>query len=408
MMQKEIERLKEELINHLKWGRPSDWHNSMFDDLSEKIFQKTGTSLSPSTLKRFLDRVNYQGKLSVNTYDTICKFLDYENWRSYRVKHLNKSSIRPRLKINQKAFYVGAGFVLAVFVGIIISNRQVEIDIDNSDYKFSSRVLDDNYPKGVQFKYGLPKGLISDSTFIQQYWDPRRTIKISKHDSIANGTYYFPGFFRAKLLINDKVLREHELFLKSDGWMGTIEYEGVPKYFDPIIKENGLYYPQEIIEEVNDSENELYSIFHIVDSFSNISADDFSLSFRMQSISENSWAICRHESIYILGNKTAMIIPLSKLGCTSENNIMLGSIYLKGNKYDLSSLNASMNSDELISINVKNKYLEVFKNDQIIYQLEYRDNIGSLVGLRFKSQGLIEISEIELMNSEDHQIDINL
>src|SRR5262245_33362422 len=36
----------------LGWGNASDWSNADFDNLSDKIFEKTGTRLSLSTLRR--------------------------------------------------------------------------------------------------------------------------------------------------------------------------------------------------------------------------------------------------------------------------------------------------------------------------------------------------------------------
>ena len=47
-----IENLKNRISNHLGWGNHENWKNKDFEDLSEKIFEKTNVQLSAVTLKR--------------------------------------------------------------------------------------------------------------------------------------------------------------------------------------------------------------------------------------------------------------------------------------------------------------------------------------------------------------------
>ena len=35
-----IEKLKDQLVKHLNWGDPKQWHSAMFTELSEKIFEQ--------------------------------------------------------------------------------------------------------------------------------------------------------------------------------------------------------------------------------------------------------------------------------------------------------------------------------------------------------------------------------
>ena len=95
------------------------------------------------------------------------------------------------------------------------------------------------------------EGVQSDSIYIQQFWDITKTIKISTDQKQATGQYYYPGYFRAKLLIDGEIIKEHGLFIKTDDWLGTIDYNPIPKYIES--KEflsNQLSFSPAVINEI--------------------------------------------------------------------------------------------------------------------------------------------------------------
>ncbi|MBK6478861.1 MAG: hypothetical protein IPF93_11315 [Saprospiraceae bacterium] len=52
----------------------------------------------------------------------------------------------------------------------------------------------------------------------------------NKHDHSA--IYYYPGYFRAKLLIDSQVVKTHDVQIATDGWLCLIENGDRPLYFD--------------------------------------------------------------------------------------------------------------------------------------------------------------------------------
>ena len=393
----DLTRLQRQIGEKLGWGPISSWHSSMFQELSEQVFEETQVMLSVPTLKRFFGVVKHDGTPSITTLDALARFVGNENWRVFKLTNGKKGTrvLKPR-----KSVYVTVGFILALVTISLIGNKRPEVVINSSEFSFTSKVLSKEYPNSVVFDFEIPGTLRADSLKIQQYWDPTKTIDISKDQSQATGIYYFPGYFRAKLLADGKEAKAHDLFLKSNGWLGSIDYQPVPKYFHPISDENSLTFPKEIMDEVSVLEGPRSSTFHFVDNLGNISGDNFSLKSTIESTFDDRWAVCQTLRIFCLGTTGAMIIPFSKIGCSSDNNLMLNDVYLRGKETDLSALSADFSSPVDLEIQVQDKQITVFIDGSEVYTNTYTESMGRLVGLRFRFLGLGEVLDYEL---RDHQ-----
>src|SRR5688572_20850844 len=73
----------------LGWGSSGNWTNQDFEELSERIFDKTQVKLSVSTLKRIWGKVKYDSSPNTATLNALAVFLGYENWKSFRQQHAN-------------------------------------------------------------------------------------------------------------------------------------------------------------------------------------------------------------------------------------------------------------------------------------------------------------------------------
>ena len=216
----------------LGWGTSKSWHNDVFIELSEKIQQKTQVLLSPTTLKRVWGKVNYKNAPSISTLNTLAQFAGFLNWRDFK----NKASVRKptwlerRISPNLGIIIASAAAMTILFLSLYSMTGKNENKIpDYSQIEFTSRPITDGLPNSVVFDFNL-EGIKSDSIYIQQFWDKTKTIKISSEQHQATGQYYYPGYFRAKLLIDGKIIKEEDLFIKTKDWIGTIDYEPIPKY----------------------------------------------------------------------------------------------------------------------------------------------------------------------------------
>src|ERR1700749_3680397 len=78
----------------LNWGDSIIWGNDDFEQLSEKIFDKTKVQLSVSTLKRIWGKVRYENFPTSATLNALACYLDYESWRDFRQKNQDNESFQ--------------------------------------------------------------------------------------------------------------------------------------------------------------------------------------------------------------------------------------------------------------------------------------------------------------------------
>lgn len=402
-----VQKCLRKIEEQIGWGDSKFWHNDVFQELSDKIQEQTQVLLSSTTLKRVWGRVNYTNAPSITTLNTLAQFAGYANWRDFKNQQqkVKQSPIFSRVTANMNIILVSAALMTLLFLSLYsaVWNANIEPP-DYSNIEFKSTSITNGLPNSVVFDFNLP-GITSDSIYIQQYWDPTKTIKISKDQEQATGQYYFPGYFRAKLLIDGQIIREHDLFIKSDGWLGTIDYEPIPKYIkNHEITTNGLSFSVPIINEIKSSDVPLISSFHYVNNLGKVSGDNFEFNTSIKNIYSDKWAVCEASEIIIVGTKSAFVIPFSIPGCVSEIGVMLSESYLSGKKHDLSFFGIDLKEFRDIKITSHNKEINVFVDQEKIFTSHYIQSIGDIVGIRYRFLGAGEVASLELLNANNRVV----
>ena len=104
-----------------------------------------------------------------------------------------------------------------------VSEKDIELTL------FESKKVVTGVPNTVVFRYDV-RHLPGNDFMIQQYWDTHKRFEIDKSQQEATSIYYYPGYRRAKLLVNGQVIKEHDIHIKSVGGLVIIENEGVPRF----------------------------------------------------------------------------------------------------------------------------------------------------------------------------------
>lgn len=395
----------------LNWGHSKNWHSDVFIELSEQIQKETHVLLSPTTLKRVWGKVNYKNAPSITTLNTLAQFAGYHNWRDFISRGVEKSTLRwtQRISANLGIIMLSASFMTIIFISFYsLKGSGNSTSIDTSKIGFSSQPLSIGLPNSVVFDLNLEE-IQSDSIRIQQYWDTSKTIPLKRGQQQATGQYYYPGYYRAKLVVDNTIIKEHDLFIKSEGWLATLDYEPVPKYISTgIINEENLSLPKEAITELEQSNYPLISTFHHVNNYSNsISGDNFILKTSVKNVYREKWAVCQQMSIYILGTKSAIIVPFSIPGCVSEIGVMLSDIYLSGKEHDLSALGLEMSSLRDLQIEVKDKNLTVYADSIKLFSRTYNKSIGNIVGFRYRFKGAGTVNYLKVSDLKEATYLIN-
>jgi hypothetical protein len=396
----------------LNWRPADEWRNYEFTELSEKILDATSVNLSVTTLKRIFGKLKYESLPSSATLNALAAFLGYSSWMEFKAS--NQLNNQPEKKINaefnkKKTFLQKKIWpVAAAAVGIIVilaftflSGKPVHQIKNEKEIVFTSKPLAEGLPNSVVFNVDL-KGNTPDRAVIQQSWDSTRTVALQPGQTEATGIYYIPGYFRAKLILDGKILKEHDLFIKSEKWMATIDHQPIPTYIkgDHLLLNEKLDVSENVLEEIKTFTKPTWLSYHLVKPFNNLQSDNFSLESTIKNTFADGPAVCKTAKIFVLCSKGAFIIPFSIPGCISDVNLKVNDTYLHGKSNDLSFLSADFSDWANVKLEVKDRVMKIFLNNKLIRQETYKEDAGEVVGLRFSFLGAGEVKNIRLTNGK--------
>ncbi len=417
-----IEKTKRLFESDTGWGDSNEWTNQDFVILSEKIQERTGVALSHVTLKRVWGKVKYDSLPNTHTLDTLVKFLGYENWREFKSQNGNGTASAKNMDeivLNgghteigepsnkhrglKRIVFIALPLVI-VAVAIFLMRMSNKPKISDSDYSFSSKtVVSAGLPNSVIFNYDATKAP-TDSVIIQQSWDTHLQVKVSKYDHQHTCIYYYPDYYKAKLIVGGKIVQMHRLLIRSNGWLPIVLQSPVPVYFtkDEVTREGNMALSAQKMQEHNikmqpQPPTVMYSN---VSDFGEIYSDDFVFETSVKDDYNEGAAACQQVRLYILCEGTAVGIPLCSKGCISDLDLLFTNFYTSGKKEDLSKFGVDFNSFVKVKVVSKNRKASIYLNDQLVYSVN-KDIIKSkIVGFDFTFQGTGSVDYVKLSNGK--------
>ena len=419
-----IEKTKKLFEANTGWGDSSGWTNQDFVILSDKIQERTGVALSHVTLKRVWGKVKYDSLPNTHTLDTLVQFLGYENWREFKSKNGNsalKAELLQQVNTNgehKKAvplfvsknnkfpgrLILPALAVIGIIAVVFFMNKGRPAKIADSDYSFSSKkIVTEGLPNSVIFNYDATKSPY-DSVIIQQSWDKHLQVKVPKSQHQHTSIYYYPDYYKAKLIVGGRIVSMHRLLIKSDGWLPIITQSPVPVYFnkEDVMKNGKMSLPVEKIlaRNIKMQPEPPYLLFSNVKDFGEIYSDDFIFETYIKNDYREGAAICQQTEIYLLCEGTAIGIPLCAKGCISDIDLLFTNFSVSGKQQDLSAFGVDFSSYVKVRIESKNRKANIFINDKLVYAVN-RDIIKSkIIGFDFSFQGTGSIDYVKLSNGK--------
>jgi hypothetical protein len=397
-----IEKCRELVEKRLAWGSSKNWQNQDFENLSERILEATEVSLSSSTLKRIWGKVSYNSTPHITTLNALAQFVGYENWRAFTCNDFEapqSSSIAAAgpLKSKNALFYsrwawVVLAFVLVVGIGFIVVKGKKTIHYDR--VSFSSKPVTLGVPNTVVFDYDVSDSN-ADSVLIQQSWDPALRTQVDKNEHQFTTTYYLPGYYRAKLLLNDSIVREHDVLIETDGWLGFIDFAPVPMYFSrrEVEKNNHVSIEEaDILAKGLDLEKELPWVSMIkVNKAEQYPSDNFVFEVELKNTYPKGKGVCQKSRLFFMCQDGMHSIPFSIKGCVGEIELVLGNERQQGRTKDLSAFGVDFQDWVKVRCEVKNQVFKVFIKQELAYQGGFKQKIGNIVGIgaSFEGAGMI-------------------
>lgn len=409
-----ISQCLREVENQLGWGPGKEWTTNDFKALSEKIHAATGTHLSVATLKRLWGTIDYKSSPTATTLNALAQFVGYENWRAYKFAHHSHNgktapeSATPEPGGSRPLFWWLGGVSAVVFCLLVYTfywsvDPSPNAHVDVAKFSFSSKKMTSvGVPNSVIFEYSATEAGVGDSVFIQQTWDKRLRQRVPADKTVHTSIYYYPGYFQAKLVWNDSIVREHPLYITTDGWLPMVEQEKVPVYFDvaDVVAGNGIMaLPLPILEANNipmQPETPWISYFN-VRTFEGLQSDNFAFETEVRSDFNRGAGVCSQSEVQILLKGGALIVPLAIPGCVSG----LAVYDLDGKREDPTPLGVDLSQWVKVRYEVQYKTGKIFIDNKLAYD-SLNLNFGpvDIVGLRLRFQGTGSVNYVRLWDKD--------
>ena len=431
-----LEQCKRLIEASLGWGDAASWTNEDFETLSDRIFDSTSVRLSVSTLKRIWGKVRYDSSPTMATLNALARFAGSEGWRDFLARETAQSAppSPPRLtptsaqsqpllappqtpqpappqtpprRERSRNFGLPLIVLTVVFAALLsfISARIIHRTADDAPVSFAQHKTSDQLPNSVVFNYDAT-ALHPQSVMIQQSWDPTRREKVDPNGKQHTSIYYYPGYFRAKLVVDGSVKKESDVYISTKGWKAIIRREDLPVYLSPAettLDSGRMGITARTMEEKTGSPvfSSRWVGFFDVREFSGIRGDHFIFSTTLRNTSTVEQCLCRNVRINIMGTENPIIIPLSDKGCISRLGLFTGYSMVSGKDHDLSAFGCDLSQWQRITCAQDHETLNIWLNGRLIYTLPRNKSIGGIIGLSINFEGTGEIKEAHLKGDGD-------
>jgi len=413
-----LEFCKTTIEHKLAWGSSTGWTNRDYAELGNRIFAETGVQLSTTTLKRLWGKIDYSSSPHADTLDALAVFAGFDDWRSLKLssaasanKHApNAVGAMPKNMPHRVAFLkkhlvaVVLLVAVAVFVSMVwraVSRRPLSPEA----FSFSSRPLSAGIPNSVVFNYDAHAAPPGDSVFIQQSWDKRRRVAVPRTGREHTSIYYRPGYFMAKLVVGDQTVREHKLFIPTDGWLAYIEQSPIPVYLDRAVfdRDTCLEVRPELVAAHNfPLQPEAPTVcFTEVRQYDSLTTDGFLLEAELKNLFAEGAAVCRMSEVVLLTTRGPLVVPLSVPGCAGALVLHVPHQNIGADVADLSGFGCDLSRWVRVRVcsGLPGK-IDIQVRDKPVFTLDWAGEASEIIGVQFNFKGGGAVRRIRLERKE--------
>lgn len=411
-------QLVKEIEAQLGWGDGADWSNKDFQELSERIFRSTHKQLSVTTLKRVWGRAEQVAQPSTATLDILSEFAGHCNWRQFcqlhtAVRHPDEQS-KKMPKQNQstaqskKPYQLIGMLIIVALIGVglyafVVNEKKASpLSIPSAEgIKFSHQKVSVGYPNTVIFQYDVGD-IPFDSLFIQQSWDNSKQISLTKPRGLVTATYYYPGYFLTKLLLNDQIIKEKDLYIPTQGWQGIVFGNNAEMVYlkkEKLLQEDYLTVRPEVLEQMNEYAAAQLYLANLTND-PQISSSNFSLETEFRMPQPTARSICQNVRLTITGTKDVLGLHFSIPGCVGDLLFVMNKEMISGRDHDLTAFGLDFSEWVKCNMEVKDNHVFVSLNGQQVFDHQLASDIGKIGGVQWGFEGLGEIRSLHLSDGE--------
>jgi len=413
-----IEHYRVQVQTHL-WGDPHTRPRQReLEQLADQIEQRSGIRLSLSTLKR-LWRDDVTQVPHPSTLNALVSVLGHASWADFKQATILTQEPQPtfnsptpttkRRRIATAWWWAAAASAALVTLLVLLqaTNRTASPRplVLPADIPFQAdKTVTMGVPNTVQFRYDV-SGITADSFFIQQSWDPRDKEAIDPASHYRSSVYYLPGFHRAKLMVNDSIVRKVRIHIKTNGWLPVAEYTDnsrEPFYLDKITPAGtgDLHITEAQLAAAGVDISKRFQLrYYNIRDFEHISSDSFTLQARLRLDSLQNIP-CPRAQVTILTEEDIFYLQLTIPGCVGKLYLGMGETRQGAESHDLSALGCNLYEWQTVQIHNKGKQVTISLNHQPVHTISYKKDFGKIVGIVFNFISPGAIDDVSLQNGQ--------
>ena len=426
-----LDKLQEclsKLESKLGWGSSETWTTYDFEKLSQLIWESTKVNLSVTTLKRVWGKLSYPHDPSITTLNSLAAYIGYEDWRAFLQADVSVPTVvggqspdfiseSPSELLSSNKFnplfheravklltYVMTTIAILVIAGFVMSKKTKPI-LNPNDFQFSAnKIISVGVPNSVVFGYDASQAH-TDSIFICQTWDYRRKTLVPKTGKNHSAIYYYPGYFRTKLVIDGVVVKTHDLQIATDGWLALIETDEKPIYIDKedVAIKGDVDVNKEVLAKYYQFESfksPRLRIFNQND-LGDLHTADFTFETKLKADFDEIKDPCPLVQVLIQCKDDIIIIPLTSKPCIGDISLTALGAYTESKYADLSKFGVDLKEWTQLKIVGQGQKITCWINGIEAYAVTYPHKPSGIVGLQYRFPGAGALKETSLKN--DHK-----
>jgi hypothetical protein len=407
-----------------KWqrGNREEWSSYDFEKLNTAIFDTTGVSLSVSTLKRLFGKVSYPNLPAVHTLNTLARFAGFEDWNDFRQRHPSPPSTAALQQNTIPAFQqttipapqqttipatapTTRGprpaltrwwplllLPLAILLYSLLNSRNGNHPLPNpSQYSFTAnKIISEGVPNSVVFHYRTPVNP-TDSVFIVQTWDMSRRIAVPPTGTDYSAIYYYPGYFKAKLIVDTQIVRTHDLMITSNGWLALAQADPVPIYFkkEEVARKEGIEVDSNTLARYHltlQPAAPRVRLFYIKD-LGDLSDSAFTFETTLKTGPPQGSGVCQNVQVLIQCKNDVFIIPLAAKACIGDIGLYAAGAMATSRNADLSGFGCDLTQWTTLRVTSSHRHLTFLVNGKPAWSANFPDNPEDIVGVQYRFTG---------------------
>lgn len=453
-----LQHCKQTIEEKLTWGPSADWKQRDYECLGKLIFEETEISISLSTLRR-LWKPEYAATPHPSTLEALAKFAGYEGWHQVQqalptdapapaepegitptrppvTEADTPTTVAPRTPavtvaapehssppqqapptpsanlslggLTWLGSALAAGVVVLLLVTLFSHNPAgSNVAPPLPEIPFSHRTtVQTGLPNTVIFDFDLSQ-LAEHQVHLQQSWNEAERVQLQPTQKHHSALYYLPGFHRARLLVDDRIVADRRVHITTDDWLPLARYDiydTVPFYL-PVdkIRNNGVLHaaPQLLADARLDlSKNQYWVSYYNVRDFGAVTGDDFRLEARLRNRLEDGGLTCQKSQLFLLCENEFFLIPLAYAGCVSDMTLLLPDQRLTGKENDMSAFGCDLSDWRTLTLTAKGGDTRILVDDRELHRHQSGVPAGRIKGMQFRFYGTGAIDWVRLYDDQ--------